>query len=58
MHLPNNTQFVEIDGGNNTQFGWYGDGKELQKGDNPASITRERQQAIVVKTTTDFLGQI
>ena len=57
-HLPQNTQFVRIEGGNHTQFGWYGDGKEFQKGDNPAKITRERQQAIVVESTADFLGQI
>jgi alpha-beta hydrolase superfamily lysophospholipase len=55
IHLPKNTQFVRIDGGNHTQFGWYGDGEELQKGDRPAAITRERQQAIIVKATVDFL---
>ena len=56
--LPGNAQFVEIKGGNHTQFGWYGDGKEIQKGDNPAEITREKQQAIIVNTTVDFLGQL
>ena len=55
LHLPHNTQFVRIDGGNHTQFGWYGDGEELQKGDGPADITRERQQSIIVKATVDFL---
>jgi pimeloyl-ACP methyl ester carboxylesterase len=55
LHLPKNTQFVRIDGGNHAQFGWYGDGEELQKGDGPAAITRERQQAIIVKATVDFL---
>jgi pimeloyl-ACP methyl ester carboxylesterase len=55
LHLPKNTQFIRIDGGNHTQFGWYGDGEELQKGDGPAAITRERQEAIIVKATVDFL---
>jgi hypothetical protein len=55
LHLPHNTQFVRIDGANHTQFGWYGDGEELQKGDGPADITRERQQSIIVKATVDFL---
>ena len=58
LHLPQNTQFVQIDGGNHIQFGWYDDGKEYQKGDGLAQITRERQQDIVVKSTTDFLEQI
>ena len=55
LHLPKDTQFFRIDGGNHTQFGWYGDGKELQKGDGPAAITRDKQQAIIVKATVDFL---
>jgi hypothetical protein len=55
IHLPKNTPFFRIDGGNHTQFGWYGDGEELQKGDGPAAITRERQQAITVRATVDFL---
>lgn len=58
FHLPQNTQFVQIDGGNHIQFGWYDDEKEYQEGDKPSHITRERQQDIVVKSTTDFLGQI
>jgi len=58
LHLPKNTQFFRIDGGNHTQFGWYGDGEELQKGDGPAAITRERQQAIIVKATVDFLQRL
>ena len=56
--LPKNTQFVRIDGGNHTQFGWYGDGKEIQKGDKPADITREQQQEIIVNATVDFLERL
>jgi hypothetical protein len=39
--LPADTVWVPIEGGNHAQFGWYGD----QPGDNPATISREDQQA-------------
>jgi hypothetical protein len=56
MHLPAGTEFVEITGGNHTQFGWYGDTPdELQTGDNPADITRQEQQDLVVGATVNFL---
>ena len=42
--LPPNTSYVEIVGGNHTQF-YYSDG--LQANDNPAFISLEAQQAIV-----------
>ncbi len=58
LHLPKNTRFVPIDGGNHIQFGWYEEEKEYQKRDKPAHITRERQQDIVVQSTTDFLEQM
>lgn len=37
-------RFVEIQGGNHAQFGWYGD----QRGDGQATISHEEQQAIVI----------
>ncbi len=56
LHLPSFTQFVEIRGGNHTQFGWYGEtGDDLQEGDNPAAISRQDQQDRVVDATVDFL---
>ena len=58
LHLPKNTEFVRIDGGNHTQFGWYGGGEHLQKGDGPATITREQQQAIMVKATLALLQRL
>ena len=58
LHLPKNTEFVGIDGGNHTQFGWYGDGEEVQRGDGKATITRENQQAIVVKETVALLQRL
>lgn len=45
--LPPDTVFVEISGGNHAYFGWYGE----QSGDNPATITREEQQRLVVDGT-------
>ncbi len=43
-----------IAGGNHAQFGWYG----VQAGDNPAGITRDEQQRMVVETTIQILEQI
>ena len=52
--LPANTTWVEIIGGNHAQFGWYGD----QAGDNPATISREEQQAQTVAATVALLETI
>jgi predicted alpha/beta-hydrolase family hydrolase len=49
--LPADTVWVPIAGADHAQFGWYG----LQSGDNPASISREEQQAQIVQATLDFL---
>jgi hypothetical protein len=43
--LPADTVWAPIEGGNHAQFGWYGD----QPGDNPATISREEQQAQIFK---------
>ena len=37
--LPKDTDWIAIEGGNHSQFGWYGP----QSGDNPADISREVQ---------------
>ena len=52
--LPANTTWVEIEGGNHAQFGWYGP----QAGDNPATISREEQQAQTVAATVALLETI
>ena len=44
---------VEIDGGNHAQFGSYG----LQRGDPPAEITPQEQQARTVEAISDFIAQ-
>lgn len=54
--LPSDTTFIAIPGGNHTQFGWYGDG--LQRGDNPAEITREAQQEVVIVSTIELLQSL
>ncbi|SHH71460.1 alpha/beta hydrolase [Clostridium grantii] len=53
-YMPSDTIYVEIKGGDHTQFGVYGDG-QVQKGDNPAEITREEQQKIMIEETLEFL---
>ena len=54
--LPPYTQFVEVVGGNHTQFGWYDTSPDpIQPDDNPADITREEQQNIIVQATVNFL---
>ena len=52
--LPADTTFVPIAGGDHAQFGWYGP----QAGDNPATISREEQQAQIIQATVDFLGAL
>jgi dienelactone hydrolase len=49
--LPADTTWVAIKGGDHAQFGWYG----AQSGDNLATISREEQQAQIVKATVTFL---
>ena len=45
-NLPPSTRDVPIDGGNHSQFGYYG----FQPGDWPATITREAQQRLTLDT--------
>ena len=42
--LPAATRWVRIEGGNHSQFGWYG----FQPGDGFADISREEQHAAVI----------
>lgn len=50
--LPEDTQFITIEGGNHAQFGSYG----LQAGDNPASISAEEQWIQAAALTVEFLS--
>lgn len=51
-NLPASARIVRIDGGNHSQFGYYG----FQPGDWPATISREAQQAIVRSAILDALA--
>ena len=42
---------MQIEGGNHTQFGWYG--RQLR--DRPATISREEQQARTLEALLDVL---
>ena len=54
LNLPDDTEYVVIEGGNHAQFGDYG----FQPGDNEATITRLEQQKQVVDATVKFLKKI
>jgi pimeloyl-ACP methyl ester carboxylesterase len=49
--LPANTRWVEIQGGNHAQFGWYG----RQFGDGTATVSREEQQAQTLQAILDSM---
>jgi hypothetical protein len=50
--LPLNTTYIEIEGGNHSQFGYYG----FQLNDSNADITQEKQQALIFKNIIDFVN--
>ena len=52
--FPADASFIEIEGGNHAQFGWYGE----QAGDNPATISREDQQQQTLAATLAVLEQV
>ncbi len=52
--LPPDTEFLQIEGGNHTQFALYGGGK-LQKGDKVATLPAIKQQQMIIDATVDFL---
>jgi hypothetical protein len=57
--LPTDTVFVPIQGGNHTQFGYYGNDETfLQPGDNPADISREVQQQAIVDAVAAFMADL
>lgn len=57
VYLPEDTVFVEIEGGNHAQFGWIDSSPYPMEGDNAATITIEEQQEIIIDVTADFLKQ-
>ena len=53
-NLPASTTMVRIDGGNHSQFGYYG----FQPGDWPATISRADQQAATQRAMLDALAAV
>jgi hypothetical protein len=51
VNLPPSARTIRIDGGNHSQFGYYG----FQPGDWPATISREAQQVIIRQALLDAL---
>jgi len=49
--LPATSRWVLIEGGNHSQFGWYG----FQPGDHFATIDRDRQQELTRTAIVDAL---
>jgi hypothetical protein len=57
--LPPDTQFVPIDGGNHTQFGWYDVyPNPVQPDDNSPDITRQQQQCQIIYHTVKSLEHV
>lgn len=54
LNLPADTSFVEIEGGNHAQFGYYGE----QSGDNLATITHEEQISQTIDAILDVLSTV
>ena len=66
-NLPADTSYIELTGGNHTQFGWYGlnatDYSYLTTGskgvvDNPADISRQVQHDLILSYTINFLDSL
>ena len=52
--LPRTTRWVRIEGGNHSQFGWYG----LQPGDRRATISAAQQRSITTEAIIDALRSL
>ena len=50
--LPEDTEYIPLEGGNHAQFGFYG----LQNRDGTPTISREEQQAQIVEAMVTFLA--
>ena len=53
-NLPASARSIRIDGGNHSQFGYYG----FQPGDWPATISRDAQQAATLAALLDALNAV
>jgi len=58
-YLPADTVYVEIEGGNHTQFGWFDPSPDPYfTGDHAATITLQEQQEHILRATVDFFNMI
>ena len=58
-HLPADTTWVEIEGGNHTQFGSYDTSpRPVQRNDHAADISRSDQQQVAISATISFLDTL
>jgi len=53
-NLPASTRWVWIEGGNHSQFGWYG----FQPGDHFARISRDDQQSAMIEAVIQTLREV
>jgi hypothetical protein len=53
-YLPDDTRYVEIDGGNHAQFGFYG----AQEGDGAALISQNAQARVAAEATAHFMASV
>ncbi len=64
--MPADTYYIELEGANHTQFGWYGQASNTDYDyltvssttDNPADISRQEQQDLIVSYTVNFLDSL
>ncbi len=49
--LPEHTKYIALEGGNHAQFGYYGE----QPGDGEATITKEKQQELLVEFISEAI---
>lgn len=54
QNLPPHTSYVLVEGGNHSQFGWYG----IQLGSGTPQISREEQQKQLLAASLDLIQQI
>ena len=52
--LPRDTVFLQLEGGNHAQFGWYGS----QKGDGIATMSREEQQELTLAAILTLIQRL
>lgn len=51
--FPKNSNFIQITGGNHSQFGYYG----MQDKDKITDLSREKQQDIIYKAVLEFISK-